>query len=210
MDLENLTDDEKMKCISEFKTRCYWFHRTYRINRTLFEENLEIFGSLGSPKALNNALVDYLLLQFHIITDSAKFGKNDKNLSVFFFLEWPWKPEVKEKLKTLAQKLKEFVDFKRKNNPRHKLLAHWDVATILSGSGALGAFTFGKEIEFFNNLNDFIETMSLSFGFQDEWTILSKTKADEGALVDIIKAGATTIPYNGEQTSAPDAKSRGV
>jgi len=194
MDLENLTDDEKMKCISEFKTRCYWFHRTYRINRTLFEENLEIFGSLESPKALNNALVDYLLLQFHIITDPAKFGKKDKNLSVFFFLEWSWEPEVKWKLKTLAQKLKEFVDYKRKDNPRHKLLAHWDVATILSGSWTLGGFTLGKEIEFFNNLNDFIETMSLSVGFQDEWTILSKTRADEDALVDIIKAGATSIP----------------
>ncbi len=79
----------------------------------MFEENLEIFSSLESPKALNNALVDYLLLQFHIITDPAKFGKKDKNLSVFFFLEWSWEPEVKWKPKTLAQKLKEFVDFKR-------------------------------------------------------------------------------------------------
>jgi hypothetical protein len=85
MDLENLTDNEKLKCINEFKARCYWFYRTYRINRTLFEDNTDIFGDLESPKAVNNALVDYLLLQPHIITDPANFGKKDKNLSVFFF-----------------------------------------------------------------------------------------------------------------------------
>jgi hypothetical protein len=198
MDLESLTDNEKRKCINEFKTRCYWFYRTYRINRTLFENNTDSFGSLESPKVLNNALVDYPLLQFHIITDPAKFGKKDKNLSVFFFLEWSWEPEVKLKLETLAQKLKEFVDFKRKDNPRHKLLAHWDVATILSSPGALGGFSVGKEVEFFNNLNDFIETMGIAVGFQDEWTMLSDTRADENVLVDIIKAGGNSMRKNGE------------
>jgi hypothetical protein len=194
MNLENLTDDEKRKCISEFKTRCYWFYRTYRINQTLFENNLELFGSLESPKVLNNALVDYLLLQPHIITDTANFGKRNKNLSVFFFLEWSWKPEVKRKLETLAQKLKKFVDFKSEDNPRHKLLAHWDVATIITSTGALGAFSVGEELEFFNSLNDFIETMINAIGFQYEWTILDDTRADEDVLVDIIKAGATSMP----------------
>ncbi len=98
---------------------------------------------------------------------------------------------MKLKLETLAQKLKEFVEFERKDNPRHKLLAHWDVATILSSPGTLGGFSVGKELEFFNNLNDFIETMAITVGFQDEWTILSDTKADEDVLVDIIRAGAT-------------------
>jgi hypothetical protein len=206
MNLENLNDDEKRKCISEFKTRCYWFYRTYRINRTLFEKNPGVFGSLESPKFLNNALVDYLLLQPHIITDPANFGQKDKNLSVFFFLEWPWGPEVKLKLKTLAQKLKEFVDFKRKGNPRHKLLAHWDVETIISSSGALGGFPAGEELKFFDNLNDFIETMVNAVGFQDEWTILDDRRADEDVLVDIIRAGATSMLKNGEQGASGDAK----
>jgi hypothetical protein len=194
MNLENLTVDEKRKCISEFKTRCYWFYRTYNINRTLFENNLELFGSLESPKVLNNALVDYLLLQPHIITDPANFGKRNKNLSIFFFLEWSWKPEVKRKLETLAQKLKKFVDFKSEHNPRHKLLAHWDVETIIASTGVLGAFSVGEELEFFNNLNDFIETMINAVGFQYEWTILDDARADEGILVDIIRAGATSMP----------------
>lgn len=206
MDLENLTVNEKEKCIREFKTRCYWFHRTYRINRNLFENNTEIFGILDSPKALNNALVDYLLLQFHIITDPATFGKKDKNLSVFFFLEWSWDPKVKMKLETLAQKLKEFVDFKRKDNPRHKLLAHWDVATILSSPGALGGFSVGEEVEFFNHLNDFIVTMEIAVGFQDEWNILSDRKADEDVLVEIIKAGTNSMRKNGEQGSSKDSQ----
>lgn len=206
MDLENLTVNEKEKCIREFKTRCYWFHRTYRINRTLFENNTEIFGTLDSPKALNNALVDYLLLQFHIITDPANFGKKDKNLSVFFFLEWSWEPDVKLKLETLAKKLKEFVDFKGKHNPRHKLLAHWDVATILTSTGPLGAFSVGQEIDFFKNLNDFIETMGNVFCFQDDWTILSDTKDDEDILVEIIKAGTNSMSKNGEQGSSRDSQ----
>lgn len=206
MNLENLTHNEKMKCIREFKARCYWFYRTYRIYKTLFENDREIFGSLESPKFLNNALVDYLLLQPHIITDPANFGKKDKNLSVFFFLEWSWNPKVKLKLKTLAQKLKESVEFERKDNPRHKLLAHWDVGTIIASSGALGSFPAGKELEFFNNLNDYIETMANVFGFQDGWTILDDTRADEGVLFDIIKAGATLIQVNGEQGVSRDVK----
>jgi len=162
----------------------------------LFENDQEIFGSLESPKVLNNALVDYLLLQPHIITDPANFGKKDKNLSIFFFLEWPWEPKAKLKLETLAQKLKEFVDFKRKDNPRHKLLVHWDVGTIIASPGALGSFPVGKELEFFYNLNDFVETMINAFGVQDGWTILDDTRADEDVLFDIIKAGANSMSAN--------------
>jgi hypothetical protein len=132
MEIKNLTENEKNKCIIEFKTRSYFVYRTYRINKVLFEEDTEIYGNLDFPKFINNALIDHILLQFHIITDPANFGKNDKNLSVFFFLEWPWELEVKSKLESLGQKLKKFVDFIRDKNPRHKLLAHWDVATILS------------------------------------------------------------------------------
>jgi hypothetical protein len=111
MKIESLTDDEKYKCIDEFKTRCYFFYRTYRINKVLFEENIEVFNGLDldSPKFINDALVDHLLLQFHIITDPATFGESDKNLSVFFFLEWGWEPDVKEKLKELSNNLKAFV-----------------------------------------------------------------------------------------------------
>jgi hypothetical protein len=196
MDLNNLTVCEKRKCISEFKAHCYYIYRTYKITSYLFDENANLFKSLKSPLFINDALVDHFLLQLHIITDSAGFGKTDKNLSVSFFLQWSWEPEVRQKLKKLAEKLKKFVCFKPEENPRHKLLAHWDVKTIITNYGkneALGAFQEGEELEFFNNLEEFIEIMVKEFMLTDDWTILDDSQADEQQLLDIIKAGIASI-----------------
>jgi hypothetical protein len=189
MKIENLTDDQKYKCFIEFKTRCYFFYRTYRINKILFEENMEAYNELDSPKFINNALVDHLLLQLHLITDSATFGKTeDKNLSVFFFLEWDWADHVKNRLSELANKLKQFVTFDQKKNPRHKLLAHWDVETILNGTEPLGAFKYGDEIAFFENLNEFIQVIQKAMRYQANWDILTDKKADETRFLEILKA----------------------
>jgi hypothetical protein len=190
MKIEDLTDDEKYKCYIEFKTRCYFLYRTYQINKTLFEDNTDIYGDLDSPKIINSALIDHFLLQLHIVTDPANFGKNDKNLSVFFFLEWSWEPQVKEKLSKLAKELKGFVTFKREENPRHKMLAHWDVSTILNAEEPLGAFELGAEVEFFNNLNSFIQIMQEALGYNKSWNILTDKKADEAALVKIISSSS--------------------
>jgi hypothetical protein len=113
MNLENLTLEEKYKCINEFKARCYFLYRLYQINKVLFEDNTDIYNDLDSPKFINGTLIDTIIMQFHIFTDKASFNKNDMNLSVHFFLEWPWESSVEEKLKSLAQGLKQFVDFKR-------------------------------------------------------------------------------------------------
>lgn len=187
MDIKNLTKDERYKCFIEFKSRCYLLYRTYQINKVLFEENTEIYNDIDSPKLINGALVDHLLLQFHIITDPANFGKSDKNLSVFFFLEWEWEADVEKKLYELAKKLKEFVTFEKNKNPRHKLLAHWDVATILKSSEPLGAFKDGDEVEFFNNLNEFIQIMHDAMGCQENWDIFTDERADEKLLLENIR-----------------------
>ena len=110
---------------------------------------------------------------------------------MFFFLEWTWDPEVYKKLAALASKLKQFVEFERHDNPRHKLLAHWDVNTILSSVGPLGSFIVGEETMFFKNLNEFIETMVTEYGLNDDWTILTDSKADEECMINIIKAGTS-------------------
>ena len=193
MKIENLTDEEKYKCFIEFKTRCYFFYRTYQINKVLFEENTDVYNDLDSTKLINNVLVDHLLLQLHIITDPANFGKSDKNLSVFFFLEWAWEIDVKDKLSELAQKLKKFVHFKRDKNPRHKLLAHWDVETILNVTEPLGAFQLGDEIDFFKNLNEFIQVMEKAMGYQEEWDIFTDKMADETKFLKIIKSGTMKL-----------------
>ena len=189
MNIENLTLEEKYKCINEFKVRCYFLYRLYQINKVLFEDNTDIYNDLDSPKLINGTLIDTIILQFHIITDEASFGKNDKNLSVFFFLEWPWESSVEEKLKSLAQGLKQFVDCKKNENPRHKLLAHWDVKTILTAKEPLGAFKLGEEINFFESLNEFIKVMQKSMGYSDKWDIFTDKKADEFKLLEIIKKG---------------------
>ena len=185
--MKTLQIDQKDICVAEFKTRCYFVYRTYQITKIVFGENKEIFNDLESPKIINDSLIDHILLQFHIITDSACFGKSDKNLSVFFFLEWDWEDEIKNKLSELAKKLKDFVTFEKNKNPRHKLLAHWDVETILNGSEPLGAFEQGAEMDFFENLNEFIQTMQKTIGHQDDWDILTDKKADEIELIKIIK-----------------------
>jgi hypothetical protein len=152
---------------------------------------MDVYNDLDSPKLINNALIDHFLLQLHIITDPANFGKSDKNLSVFFFLEWAWENDVKDKLSELAQRLKKFVHFERDKNPRHKLLAHWDVETILNVKEPLGAFQLGAEIDFFKNLNEFIQVMekAMGMGYQEEWNIFTDKKADETKFLKIIKSG---------------------
>ena len=187
MEIEKLTLDEKYKCIDEFKARCYFLYRLYRINKVLFEDNTAIYNDLDSPKLINGALIDHLLLQFHLVTDKASFSKTDKNLSIFFFLEWSWEPDVATKLKTLAEMLKKFVDFQKSENPRHKLLAHWDVATILKAKEPLGSFPLGEEVNFFENLNEFIKIMQNSMGYSEKWDMFTEEKADEMQLLKIIQ-----------------------
>jgi hypothetical protein len=194
MKIEKLTLDEKYKCINEFKTRCYFLYRLYRINKVLFEDNTEIYNDLTSPKLINGALIEHLLLQFHLVTDKANFGEIDKNLSIFFFLEWSWKPDVETKLKALAGKLKFFVDFKKSENPRHKLLAHWDVATILKAKEPLGSFSLGDEVNFFDNLNEFIKIMQNSMGYSENWDMFTEEQADEIKLLRIIQSGSSNNP----------------
>lgn len=191
MEIKNLTLDEKYKCINEFKARCYFLYRLYKINKVLFEDNIDIYNNLDSPKLINGALIDHVLLQFHLVTEKANFNKTDKNLSVFFFLEWSWESDVARKLNTLAEKLKKFVDFKKNENPRHKLLAHWDVTTILKAKEPLGSFPPGEEVDFFEDLNEFIKNIESSMGYNEKWDIFTEGNADEDKLLKIIKNGSS-------------------
>jgi len=67
------------------------------------------------------------------------------------------------------------------------------VATILNVTEPLGAFQLGDEIDFFKNLNEFIQVMQKAMGYQEEWDILTDEMADETKFLKIIKSGTMKI-----------------
>jgi hypothetical protein len=67
------------------------------------------------------------------------------------------------------------------------------VATILNVTEPLGAFQLGDEIDFFKNLNEFIQVMQKAMGYQEKWNIFTDKMADEIKLLKIIKSGTMKL-----------------
>jgi hypothetical protein len=103
---------------------------------------------------LSIILQEYWMQQVAKLHDRAR-GSGQDNLTIDYVIECgDWDVQIKTRLTDLQEKMRPFAEKMRK--PRNKLLAHNDLATILSAA-ELGAFDEGEDIEYFEQLKAFAD-----------------------------------------------------
>jgi hypothetical protein len=147
------------KVVKEFETQCKWMHQSWQTRKCLFDEkpNLQAFQQPHYAHFFYRLSIihqEYWMQQVAKLHDpTGKPGQH--NLSVDYMIECGgWDADTEARLTELRAKMLPFAG--KMKTPRNKLLAHNDVATILSAP-ELGAFDAGEDIEYFKNLKAFAE-----------------------------------------------------
>ena len=152
------TDDKAKQFVTKFCDRVLWLREVRHIIRNLFEnDQTQNLLNKTAPfffYILSNITMNYLLLEFAKITDPArsKVKKEDENFTIenlVTSVDWP--KDIEEKLLLLNESTKIFKQYIQP--ARHKLLAHTDKKTFLSGQ-VLGAFPKGADEEFLDVLEE--------------------------------------------------------
>jgi hypothetical protein len=139
-------------------------------------------------------LVDNLFLQFSKITDPAGSGRRT-NLTTNYLLEkLPWPNDVRAKLAEINGRL---LEFRKLIEPaRSKRIAHVDFAAQIERHDNLGAFTQGREMEFLQDLQAFLNTAFGHFHNGDHRPIAISMSTDTHKLVRALeKSVDILIPY---------------
>jgi hypothetical protein len=145
--------------VRQFEQQCIWIHQSWQTRKCLFDDksNLPIFQQPHYEHfflRLSYILQDYWMQQVAKLHDRARsFGQD--NLTVDYIVECGcWDAATKARLSELREKMRPFAEKMR--TPRNKLLAHNDLATILSAT-MRGAFDEGEDVEYFEHLETFAE-----------------------------------------------------
>jgi len=143
----------------QFEQQCIWANQSWRTRKCLFDNksNLPAFQQPHYEHfflRLSFILQEYWMQQVAKLHDPA--GRTAQhNLSVDYMVECgDWDGGAKTRLNELRDKMLPFAT--KMKPPRNKLLAHNDVATILSPT-ELGTFDEGEDVEYFKNLKAFAE-----------------------------------------------------
>jgi len=145
--------------VRRFEQQCIWVHQSWQTRKCLFDDksNLPTFQQPHYEHffyRFSIILQEYWMQQVAKLHDRARsFGQD--NLTVDYMIECGcWENETKTRLSDLREKIRPFAEKMR--TPRNKLLAHNDLATILSAA-KLGAFDEGEDIEYFEHLKALAE-----------------------------------------------------
>jgi hypothetical protein len=148
--------------IGEFWAICNAVYECWLARRGLFEDNADL-DQLGRTHC--SAFLGHLSLvtqrdvlhQIAKLHDPARqFGQN--NLSIGYVVDnGLWDRETRMRLSVLRAKLDSFADSLRQ--ARNKMTAHNELAAILAGQ-PLGQFPRGADIEYFKNLQAFMDTVA--------------------------------------------------
>jgi AbiU2 len=151
---------DRRQVVEAFCKECVWLHSVRRHFADLFESN-DSRSQLLSEVAntffhdLNLILIDYILLHQCKLTDPASSGVGKDNLTTNFMLLLSWTTETKDLLQEQNALL---IKFREKIvDARRKLVAHLDLRARLTPVG-LGSFTAADEAEFWQALQDFVNT----------------------------------------------------
>src|SRR5271166_5026042 len=166
MEIPAYTDETAKEIVEKFCAHVHWLVRVRHTYKVLFEDEQPSCRTLMEQTAssffadLDRILQEYLLLECAKITDRAATG-NHENFTVAYLVEnicWPKKQltSLPDDDKDILKELKSWQaitkDFRRLIEcARNKLLAHLDMAAVLSGT-PLGAFPEGKGETFFDAL----------------------------------------------------------
>ena len=181
--------------IGKFCGLCMWTHDTWLLRKYLFDKNPDE-AKLKHPRyehffaRLQLVLQEHWLLQLAKLHDPAVQNKQI-NLTIDYIIDYGnWDSSTHAELKQLRDKMVMLVDASIRK-ARNKALSHNDLAAILSDA-VLGEFTEGKDIEYFESLQAFVNVVAnqvLDETFQFEKFVLS----DIGAFMNCFNAGFSQI-----------------
>jgi hypothetical protein len=154
-----MTTEEIKKTVEEFCSQCLTARIAFNEYCILYESGqarLDLLNEVAQNffGDISAILVKYILLSMCKITDPPHSKGND-NLSVKYILE-TFSPELKKQLglEELSDKIHSIRDYIR--GARHKIIAHIDKNTLLSGK-ILGAFPKEVGDSFWTNLKEFVD-----------------------------------------------------
>ena len=175
--------------ILKFSKICDWTFQSWLNHRELFDENprsAELMKSMGGVALGRLSVIshEYVLLQIAKLHDPIVVS-GQITLGIEYVLKYGgWDHSVFTKLSELADQLAIFAQNMR--SARNKILAHNDLASILSDS-TFGEFNKGDDVKYFQALQEFVnvvhsEVIGGPFPFDD----LVKNEVAE--LMTIIKS----------------------
>jgi hypothetical protein len=143
--------------VAEFCKLCAHVSFVYNLYRSLFVSDtsrLELYKAIAPFcfRAINDFLVEYVLLQFSKITDPAKTGQYVNVTTNYILQELDWPEEIHQNLAQINARLMGFREYIEPE--RSKRIAHNDRDAQLIGQ-SLGGFPEGADQKFLEDLQEF-------------------------------------------------------
>jgi hypothetical protein len=183
-----MSEDKQKKAVKAFCDECIWAWAVNDQYKRLFE-NGEIRHKLFQETAstfftdILRIYKAYLFQQICKLTDPATTA-GQANLTTNYLVEnIHWPNDKKAKLESISEKLNDFRRLIIK--ARNKILSHNDLNTIINGT-TLGAFPEGKEIDFWADLQEFVNIVYGHY-FGSIYPIESITERGADDLVEALK-----------------------
>jgi transcriptional regulator with XRE-family HTH domain len=172
--------------LDEFIVVCTSARNDFDLYESLFRADQRKLNLLLSTAPLffqdiGRILEGNLFLHLCKLTDPAGVGFKT-NLTTNFILEkLPWQETVKTRLQEINNRL---MAFRRHIEPaRSKRLAHLDVASQVERQAALGKFPDGADLQFLNDLQEFINVAYGHLHNGGAWSIEAAMSLDTDQLV---------------------------
>ncbi len=150
--------------VNQFCQLCSWAHEAWATHRTMFDDNpsIESIRLIGHNSAFLDRISivtqEYALLQIAKLHDPA-LQANQLNLTLEYVVRYGGWDAVTltnlEKLKSQLDTLKSQI-----KPARNKVICHNDLLSLLNPT-PLGAFTKDADVQYFNNLEEFVSIVCL-------------------------------------------------
>jgi len=146
--------------IKKFCELCDWNHQVWMICLAIEENSITKNIFRGECKGFfvrfNKIMLEYAILQLVKLHDPP-IQNQKTNLTLKYIVEYgDWDSETRGQLETLYRKLEELGG---KSGPlksaRNNIISHYDLETVVKEI-TLGAFDKGKEVEYFQVLQEFV------------------------------------------------------
>lgn len=191
-----MSEDNQKKVVEAFCDECIWAWAVYDQYKRLFE-NGEMRHKLLQETACTfftdilRIYKAYVFQQICKLTDPAKTA-GQPNLTTNYLVEQThWPDDIKAKLESISEKLNYFRALIIK--ARNKILSHSDLNITINGT-TLGAFPEGKEIEFWADLQEFVNIV-YGYYFGSIYPIKSITERGVDDLVEALKKSVDYDDY---------------
>lgn len=150
--------------IEKFHDECNWAFKCWRVYRLLYDDNQDKINTIQKASSffelVHHLLVEYVFLQVSKLHDAKKIGGRF-NLSIDFLTKDLTPEHSYSEIYESKSKLESF--YKSIQSARNRRISHIDYKTIFSDEDK-GEFPEGLDIEYFQELQVFVDLLSSSKG----------------------------------------------